>query len=219
MPPQLVRVFSLHRQAPHPCPFPAGWVHRSSLSQQAESIVPAFPSRLSPSSQPFLAGWVHRPISVLWQPLSNRSIITDAETSFHLLSSSLDQEGLSLESLVKKKAQGLRRPWRKKGTQTQSQVVPQSPAPCFFQPKSQDCSELPGNVQPFFIHLSSWLAPCRPDTERSQEAPGSLRVCFWDRRQVLISTGSQRRRQALLGGTSWPGEKRSWWRHFCHQEA
>ena len=50
MPPQLVRVFSLHRQAPHPCPFPAGWVHRPSLSQQAESIVPAFPSRLSPLS-------------------------------------------------------------------------------------------------------------------------------------------------------------------------
>ena len=32
---------------------------------------------------------------------------------------------------LKKKAQGLWRPWRKQGTQTQSQVEPQSPA-CFF---------------------------------------------------------------------------------------
>lgn len=81
----------------------------------------------------------------------------DAETSFHLLSSSLDQEGLSLELLVKKESPGTPETMEKARDPDSKPSGATESSSLFFQPKSQDCSEFPGNVLPFFIHLSSCL--------------------------------------------------------------
>lgn len=92
----------------------------------------------------------------------------------------------------------------------------------FTQPKTWDCFCCWVSWRcPAFLCSSAWLpvAPCSPDTDNSQQAPGSLRACLWDRKQTLPSSGGQRRRQVLMGGTSWPKEKRSWQMHFCHQGA
>ena len=67
---------------------------------RARSLVQPFPSRLSPSPPSLCSS----------SPSAIVVIATDAEMSLHLLSSSLDREGLQLEPLIKKKAQGPRRP-------------------------------------------------------------------------------------------------------------
>lgn len=136
MPPQLVHVCFPSTARPL---IPA-------LSQQAESTVPSFPSRVSPSSHlcALAASLQSQYHHGCWDVFSSALLLTGPGRTIIGVTGKKESPGTP-ETMEKE-----RDPDSKPSGATESSSL-------FFQPRSQDCSEFPGNVLPFFIHLSSCL--------------------------------------------------------------